>query len=92
VTTKGSNDDGGAQRIQSPIAAGLLSLGIYIAMYLAVAGVVRVLTPSDAVAVAPSGPTAAAATASKPPFDAGNLPSLHSSRPSADGYAMHRTE
>jgi hypothetical protein len=90
VTTKDSSDEVGAQRIGSPIAAGLLSLGIYIAMYLAVAGVVRVLTPSDAVAVAPNG--APAATAPKLPIDTLNLPSRHSSESSADGYAMHRTQ
>jgi len=90
MTTKDSNDEAGAQRIGSPIAAGLLSLGIYIAMYLAVAGVVRVLTSADAVAVAPNG--APAATASKLPIDTLNLASPHGSESSADGYAMHRAE
>jgi hypothetical protein len=90
VTTKDANDDVGTRHVRSPIAAGLLSLGIYIAMYLAVAGVFHVLTPPDAVAIAPNG--ASAATASKPPVDTANFPSGRSSESSADGYAMHRTQ
>jgi hypothetical protein len=57
VTSKDANDEAGAQHTRSPVAAGLLSLVIYIAMYLTVAGALRVLTPADAVAVAPNGPT-----------------------------------
>ncbi len=90
VTTNDSNDNVGTRRVRSPIAAGLFSLSIYIAIYLAVAGALHVLTPSDAVAVAPNGTLAA--TVSKPPVDAANLPSHRSSESSADGYAMHRTE
>ena len=90
VITKASNDDVGPRHVRSPIAAGLLSLGIYIAMYLATAGALKFLTPSDAVAVAPN--DASAGTASKPPGDATNLPSRRGSESSADGYAMHRTQ
>ena len=94
MRTKGSSDDVGAQRVRSPMATGFLLVGVYIAMYLAVAGFIRLLTPADAVAVAPNGSTmpASVASESKPPVDTGNLPALHSSEPSADGYAMHRTE
>jgi len=93
VTTKDSSDYVGARRVRSPMAAGFLSLGIYIAMYLAVAGFLHLLTPAEAVAVAPNGSTMpSAAIASKASVDTGNLPSLHSSKPSTDGYAMHRTE
>ena len=87
MRTKDSSDDVGAQRVRSPMAAGFLLLGVYIAMYLAVAGFIRLLTPADAVAVAPNGPTmpASVATESKSLVDT-------RSEPSADGYAMHRTE
>jgi hypothetical protein len=76
------------------MAAGFLLLGIYIAMYLAVAGFVHFLTPADAVAIAPNGSTipASAAIAPKPPAETADRPSLHRSEPSVDGYAMHRTE
>jgi hypothetical protein len=89
MTTKDSTDDAGARHVRSPITAGLVSLGIYIAMYLVVAGILHVLTPSDAVTVVPNG--ASAATASKP-VDATNLPARRSAESSADGYAMHRTD
>lgn len=46
----------------SPLGAALVLLGIYIAMYLAVAGIVRIATPSEAVAaVRQDAPAVAAA-------------------------------
>ena len=94
MTTKDPSDDAGTHRIRSPIAAGAISLGIYIAMYLTVAGVVRVLTSPDAVAVAPdsSMARASAATASNAAVGAGDSPSRYDSEPSADSHPIHRTE
>ena len=45
----------GSARMQSPIAAAAILLGIYVAMYLAVGGIIHVLTPPDAAAHVPSG-------------------------------------
>ena len=94
MTAKDSSDDAGAKRVRSPMATGFLLLGIYIAMYLAVAGFVHFLTPAYAVAVAPDGSTipASAAIAPKPSVETADRTSLHRSKPSVDGYAMHRTE
>jgi hypothetical protein len=44
-----------SDRMQSPIAAAAILLGIYVAMYLAVGGIVRVLAPPEAVAHVPAG-------------------------------------
>ena len=44
----------GSDQMQSPIAAAAILLGIYVAMYLAVGGIVHVLTPPDAAAHVPS--------------------------------------
>jgi hypothetical protein len=68
--------------------AGLILLSIYIAMYLAVAGVVHVLTSPDAAAVAANSSMAPAsvATAKNPAVNAGDLPSRRNSEPSADRY------
>lgn len=63
VGPKSPGDDTDAHRIRSPIATGVISLAIYIAMYLTVAGVVRVLASPDAAAVAPDSATAPASTA-----------------------------
>ena len=38
----------GSDQMQSPIAAAAILLGIYVAMYLAVGGIVQVLTPPEA--------------------------------------------
>jgi hypothetical protein len=94
VTTKDPEDDAGTGRIRSRVAAGAISLGIYIAMYLTVAGIVRVLTSTDAAGVAPDSSTAhaSAAAASNPAVGAGDSPSRHDSEPSADGHPIHRTE
>ena len=43
-----------SDQMQSPIAAAAILLGIYVAMYLAVGGIVHVLTPPDAAAHVPS--------------------------------------
>ena len=96
MKTKDVSDDAGASRIRSPIAAGMTLLGIYIAMYLAVAGVIRVLTSPDAAAAAfasdSSMATASAATAPNPAVGAGNSPSGHKNKPSVDGHPIHRME
>ena len=44
-----------SDQMQSPIAAAAILLGIYVAMYLAVGGIVHVLTPPDAAAHVPPG-------------------------------------
>jgi hypothetical protein len=75
VATKDTRHDGGSHRIRSPIAGAAVVLGIYIAMYLAVAGVVHVLALLDAAAaVAPDSSMApsAAATTSSPPVGEGD--------------------
>ena len=45
----------GSDQMQSPIAAAAILLGIYVAMYLAVGGIVQVLTPPEAGAHVPPG-------------------------------------
>ena len=44
-----------SERMRSPIAAAAILLGVYVAMYLAVAGIVHLLTPPDATARVPAG-------------------------------------
>jgi hypothetical protein len=92
VATKDPSDDAGSQRIRSPIAAGVISLGIYIAMYLTVAGVIRVVTPPDPAPAAPDSSIAhaSAATASNPAAGASDSRSRHDNEPSADGYPIRR--
>ena len=97
VAPKAPSDDTDTRGIRSPIVTGAISLGIYIAMYLAVlavAGVVRVLTPPDPAAVAPDSATAPAstATASNHTFDADDSPSRHDSASSTDGNRIQYTE
>jgi hypothetical protein len=53
MATDDPRDDADGRRFRSPIRSGLILLGIYIAMYLAVGGVVHLLTSPDAAAVAP---------------------------------------
>ena len=95
VTTNNTGDDAGIPRIKSPIAAGMVLLGIYIAMYLAVAGVIHVLTsPDAATAMAPEGSMApaSAASASNPTAAADDSPSHHNDEPATDGYPIRRPE
>ena len=40
----------GSERLHSPLAAAAILLGIYVAMYLAVGGIVELLTPPEAAA------------------------------------------
>ena len=92
MATREPSDDTDIYRVRSPIRAGLTLLGIYIAMYLAVGGVVRLLTSPDAVAVAPdSSMTHASATSSRRDR-AGDSPSYHNGEASTDGYPIHHTE
>jgi hypothetical protein len=91
VTTKDSKDDVGIDRIRSPIAAGAISLAIYIAMYLAVAGVIRAITsPGAAIAPDSSMTHASAATTSNPAAGAGDSDSRPDNEPSADRYPIRR--
>ena len=94
VTTKDASDDAGTPRTRSPIAAGMTLLGIYIAMYLAVAGVIRVLTSPDAAPVAPDSSIAHASVAavSNPVVGAGDSRSHHDGEPSADGNPIYGPE
>jgi len=95
VTTNNTGGDAGISRIKSPIAAGMVLLGIYIAMYLAVAGVIHVLTsPDAATAMAPEGSMApaSAASASNPTAAADDSPSHHNDEPPTDGYPIRRPE
>jgi hypothetical protein len=94
MATEDPSDDTEPFRIGSPIRAGLTLLGIYIAMYLAVGGVVRVLTPPDAAtAVASCSSMAhASATASSRPDSSGDSSSRHDGESSTDGYPIHRME
>ena len=89
VTTKDASDDAGTPCTRSPIAAGMTLLGIYIAMYLAVAGVTHVLTSPDAAAVAPDSSMARASNSS---IGASDSTSHFGSAQSADGPPTHRTE
>ena len=79
MATEDQKQDAGTHRIRSPVAAGVISLGTYIAMYLAVAGIARGMTsPDAAAAIAPNSSTAppAAATTSASPANVGeSLPS-----------------
>jgi hypothetical protein len=45
----------GSHRLRSPVAGAAILLAIYVAMYLAVAAIIRVLTPPDAIAQARAG-------------------------------------
>jgi len=45
----------GSDRLRSPVAAAAILLAIYVAMYLAVAAIIHVLAPPDAIAQAPAG-------------------------------------
>lgn len=95
MATTDPSHDAGSHRIRSPITAAAILLGIYIAMYLVVGGVVHVLASLDATAaVAPdrSMAPASAATASSPPVGVGDSPSRHNSEPSTDGYPIPRPE
>jgi cysteine synthase len=77
VTTENSHDDARIERMRSLIVKGMILLGISIAMYLAAAGIVHVLTSPDAVAtIVPEGSMAPAslATASKPAAGADHWP------------------
>ena len=75
MATKNRNHDAGSHRMRSPIKSAVVLLSIYIAMYLAVAGITHVLTSPDAAAaitldssIAPP----AAATASTSPAGVGD--------------------
>jgi hypothetical protein len=94
VTTNSAGDDAGIPRIKSPIAAGVVLLGIYIAMYLAVAGVIHVLTSPDAAAVASERSTvpASTATASNQTAGAHDSPSPHNGEPATDGNPVREPE
>lgn len=76
METRDPGHDVGNERLRSPIAAAAILLGIYVAMHLAVGGVIHVLTPPDAVAAAPDSPTArpSDATASNPAGGAAESP------------------
>jgi hypothetical protein len=76
METRKSGHDVGNERLRSPTAAAAILLGIYVAMHLAVGGVIHVLTPPDAVAAAPDNPMArpSAATASNPVGGAAESP------------------
>jgi len=90
VATSDPSHDAGSAFIGSPIRAAAILLGIYIAMYLAVAGVVHVLAwPDAAAAVAPDFSLAPAldAVASNPPVSAGESP-----RRDSPGQGLERTD
>ena len=93
MTPKSPGDDTDAHRIRSPITTAMISLAIYIAMYLTVAGVVRVLTPRDPAAVAPDSATAPASTATASNHAVvDDSPSRHDGASSTDGYRIQYTE
>ena len=76
MATEEKTRDAGSRLPRSPIAAAAVSLGIYVAMYLAVAGVVHILASPEpaAAAVAPYGspaPVSAAAASDSSPSDQG---------------------
>src|SRR5262245_51227674 len=56
-----SQHEFGLDRVKSPVVVGVIMLGIYVAMYLSVAAVVRVIAPEDAQASHDATPNAAAA-------------------------------
>jgi hypothetical protein len=93
-TTNNADDDAGIPRISSPIAAGIVLLGIYMAMYLAVAGVIHVLTSADAASAASERSTvpASTATASRQTAGANDSPSRYSGEPAADGYPIRHPD
>src|SRR5256885_8170801 len=62
ATTGVPRQDTGILGARSPMAAGLTLLGIYVAMYLIVAGLVHVLTSPDAPAIASERSAAPAST------------------------------
>ena len=69
VAARGPSDGAGAHRPRSPIASAVILLGIYVAMYLAVAGIKHALTSPDTVvtlasSISTAHPAAAAAPAS----------------------------
>jgi len=94
VTTGVPREDTGIVGARSPMAAGLTLLGIYVAMYLIVAGLVHVLTSPDAAAIASERSTAPAstATASNPAVDADDSPSRHNGEPSTGSEPIRRQE
>jgi hypothetical protein len=52
VVNKGNpNDETGSRRDKSPLASAAMLLGIYVAMYLAAAALIRVLVPLDTFSV-----------------------------------------
>ncbi len=73
VATEDTNHGADYPRARSPIKTAAILLGIYIAMYLAVAGMVRVLTSPDALAATvpdtSTAPPANATPTSSPPAD-----------------------
>ena len=93
-TTNNAGDDAGTPRIRSPIAAGMVLLGIYIAMYLAVASVIHVLTLPDAAALASERSTVPASTAAASNQTAGadDSPSRRNAEASTDGYPIRNRE
>jgi hypothetical protein len=76
METRESGHGVGTERLRSPIAMAAILLGIYVAMHLAVGGIIQVLTPPDAVAAASGRPVARppAAAASNPPDGVGEAP------------------
>jgi hypothetical protein len=94
MATDNTSDDADSRRFRSPIRSGLILLGIYIAMYLAVGGVVHILTSPDAAAVASDISMARmpAAIASSRAESAGDSPSRHNGEAPTDRYAIHRME
>ena len=93
ATTGVPREDTGILGARSPMAAGLTLLGIYVAMYLIVAGLVHVLTSPDAAAIASerSAAPASAATASNPAIGADHSP-FHDHEPSTAGDPARRPE
>jgi hypothetical protein len=81
VAAKDSSHDAASSRARTPIRAAAVLLGIYIAMYLAVAGIIHVLTSPDA-AVACTGRLDAPSAAGphRPPRGRGRIARCRSAK------------
>ena len=92
MATSTPNDDAGSKRVKSPLRAAAELLGIYIAMYLAVGGLLRIVSSPDAVAaIAPDTSLEASAAAVVANCLAARRESLaHASTPS-ESTASHST-
>ena len=72
MAAKDSSHDAASSRTRTPIRVAAVLLGIYIAMYLAVAGIIHALTsPDAAVAFVPDGSMTPSAAGSPSPSPAG---------------------